>query len=110
MVTASGDRWRHGLWDLAEGYAKAHEMNAVGGRHHETVRRSRELDIVIPAASVKHFEFASRRPRGILKVRVRKRFKPIGTPLPYIAMHIMQSPWVRTFLADWMGSRPAIFS
>ena len=45
---------------LAEGDSKTDEIDSVGGSHHESVCRTRELDFIIPAATTEYFDFALR--------------------------------------------------
>src|SRR5688572_21801877 len=57
---------------------------------------------MVPTAAAKHFVFSSGRPERILKGRCRMLYKPVLTPLPNVAVHVIQSPLIWAFQSHRM--------
>src|SRR5205809_4386747 len=96
--------------NLTEGDSEPHEVDAIGGRHHEPIDRACVLDVLIPTSASEHLELAARRPGRICERCRRIGLEPVQAPLPNVAMHVVYSPWIRTFQSDGMRRRFAVFS
>src|SRR5437016_4055804 len=64
---------------------------------------------MVPTAASEYFEFAAGWPGGVLHIHYGIRCEPIAAPFPNVPVHVVQSPWIGTLLANWMRRAFAVF-
>src|SRR4051794_12008848 len=84
-------------------------MNPAPRFHSEAVGRAGILDLLIPAAAPKDFEFSLWRTCGIGHIPGWIGRIPVEHPLPDIPMHVVKPPGIRPLLADWMRALITVF-